>query len=372
MKASELGRHKEALADRLFHAVPSGVGQGGKQFLSGAELDQILAQGAPYLVKKGFGAQSDLEHCEEKGAMAGADPDKVSAQAKQRGLDQLGTLGSGNHFLEVQEVAQILDEKAANSFGLVKGGLTVMIHCGSRGLGHQVCTDYVRTMMPLLPTWGIALPDRELVCAPVSSKEGTSYYQAMQAAANFAWANRHTIAHAVREAFQKVFGADLYLSLLYDVSHNMGKRETHIVEGKKRELLVHRKGATRSFGPGNPLVTAAYRAVGQPVLIPGTMGSSSYVLAGTDSSMQLSFGSCCHGAGRVLSRIKAKSTIDGKELRRQLEKAGITIRCDSTAGLAEEAPAAYKEVESVVGIVHNAGLAKPVAQLKPLIVVKGG
>jgi tRNA-splicing ligase RtcB len=262
MQASELKRSAEKLADHLFHAVPSGVGQGGKHMLSGFELDQLLAYGAPHLVKQGFGAQSDLEHCEENGAMVGANPDKVSAQAKQRGLDQLGTLGSGNHFLEVQEVAEIFDETAAAVLGLVKGGLTVMIHCGSRGLGHQVCTDYVRMMMPLLPKWNIQLPDRELVCAPVLLAEGTSYYQAMQAAANFAWANRHMIAHAVRESFQKVFGNDLWLSLLYDVSHNMGKHEKHMIDSQHKELLVHRKGATRSFGPGNALIPAAYQSVG--------------------------------------------------------------------------------------------------------------
>ncbi len=368
----EIKKYLPELATALFHIIPSGVGRSGKLSLQTHELDTILLEGAKRMVQMGYGNHDDLEHCEENGCMPGADPGLVTKEAKKRGHDQLGTLGSGNHFLEVQAVAEIYDETVAQAFGLSKDAVTVMIHCGSRGLGHQACTDYVRTMMNKLPSWGFQLPDRELVCAPFESPEGKNYFAAMTAAANFAWANRHTIAHWVREAWHTVMGPSVTLKTVYDVSHNIGKREMHTVDGVQKELLLHRKGATRSFGPSRPEVPAAYKAVGQPVLIPGTMGTSSYVLVGTDASLEQSFGSSCHGAGRVMSRAKAKKIIHGTTLRQELEKQGIIVRCDSNVGLAEEAPIAYKDVDAVVNIIDNAQLARKVAKLVPLAVIKGG
>jgi len=371
MPAEEIKPHIEKLATALFHAVPSGVGRGGKLKLSIDELNKVLADGAHYMVSIGYGNEKDLEFCEETGRMSGAKPDLISKRAKQRGADQLGTLGSGNHFLEVQEVEEIYDEQVAQTFGLSRGAVTVMIHCGSRGLGHQTCTDYVKTMMGKLPQWGYQLPDRELVCAPFNSQEGQNYFDAMQAASNFGWANRHTIGHWVREAWRTVIGKDAWLTTVYDVSHNIGKREIHEIDGKKTAVVVHRKGATRAFGPGTPETPEAYRAVGQPVLIPGTMGTSSYILVGTNEGMAQAFGSSCHGAGRRLSRTAAKKTIRGTELRKELERACIVVRCNSDAGLAEEAPLAYKDVNSVVNVVNGVGLARKVARVKPLAVMKG-
>ncbi len=372
IKRDEIKPYLENIATALFHVIPSGVGRGGKLSLHTKELDTILAQGAQAMVRMGYGTESDLEHCEENGNMPGANPDLISKEAKTRGHDQLGTLGSGNHFLEVQAVEEIYDEKVAQAFGLSKDQVTVMIHCGSRGLGHQTCTDYVRILMKELPKWGYQLPDRELVCAPFSSPHGQDYFAAMIAAANFAWANRHLIGHWVREAWINQLGPTAALRTVYDVSHNIGKREKHMVNGKPMDLLVHRKGATRSFGSSRPEVPAAYKNVGQPVLIPGTMGTASYVLVGTDSSLEQAFGSSCHGAGRTMSRMKAKKLIQGNVLRKELESAGIIVRCDSNVGLAEEAPRAYKDVDMVVNVIANAGLARKVARLVPLAVVKGG
>lgn len=369
---AEVRPYLASLADALFLAVPSGVGRGGKLKLSEPELDRVLQHGAKQMVKLGFGTQEDLEMCEERGCMEIADPNAITPEAKKRGDDQLGTLGSGNHFLEVQAVDEIYDEQAAAVLGLSRGQVTVMIHCGSRGLGHQTCTDYVRTMMQKIPEWGYQLPDRELVCAPFLSAEGQAYFTAMAAAANFAWANRHVIGHWVRQAWQSVMGNEVWLRTLYDVSHNIGKRERHRMYDRELEVVMHRKGATRAFGPGHPEVPSAYRTVGQPVLIPGTMGTASYILVGTQASMNLAFGSSCHGAGRKLSRHKAKKMVRGSTLRRELEARGIMIRCDSDVGLAEEAPIAYKDVDSVVNVVHNAGLARKVARVKPLAVIKGG
>ncbi|MCL4361474.1 RtcB family protein [Candidatus Dependentiae bacterium] len=371
MNVTEIKPYIENLATQLFHAVPSGVGRGGKLKLKGEELDKVLSRGARRMLELGYGSQSDLDHCEENGHMEGADPYKVSEKAKNRGADQLGTLGSGNHFLEVQYVDEIYDERVAKAFGLEMGIVTVMIHCGSRGLGHQTCTDYVNIMMPNLQKWNIVLPDRELACAPFTSPEGQDYFSAMKASANFAWANRHLIGHWVKEEFKKVIG-DVNLRTVYDLSHNMGKKETHIVNGKPQELIVHRKGATRAFPAGRPEIPEAYRAVGHPVLIPGTMGTASYVLVGTQEGMEVAWGSSCHGAGRSMSRIKAKRTVRGSELRQQLEAKGITIRCDSDPGLAEEAPIAYKDVDNVIEVVELAKLAKRVARLRPLAVIKGG
>ena len=372
MEKKEILSRLEKLATVLFKKVPSGVGRGGKVVFKAHELDFFLTHGAREMVKRGYGTDSDVEFCEEKGCMSTADPDMVSEKAKNRGSDQLGTLGSGNHFLEIQYVDTIFDASAAHVFGLKEGQVTVMIHCGSRGLGHQTCTDYVRVMMDKLPEWGYQLPDRELVYAPFSSVQGQNYFAAMAASANYAWANRHLIGHWVREGFEEIFGADVHLTLVYDVSHNMGKVEKHIINGKERSFIVHRKGATRAFGPKRPELPLQYQQIGQPVLIPGTMGTASYVMVGTEKSMDIAFGSSCHGAGRRLSRVKAKRTIRGSELRQELEQRGIIIRSDSDPGLAEEAPEAYKDIEDVVEVTHGAGLAEKVARLKPLAVVKGG
>ncbi|HXW86073.1 MAG TPA: RtcB family protein [Candidatus Bathyarchaeia archaeon] len=372
MEKKEILSRLEKLATVLFKKVPSGVGRGGKVVFKAHELDFFLTHGAREMVKRGYGTDSDVEFCEEKGCMSTADPDMVSEKAKNRGSDQLGTLGSGNHFLEIQYVDTIFDASAAHVFGLKEGQVTVMIHCGSRGLGHQTCTDYVRVMMDKLPEWGYQLPDRELVYAPFSSVQGQNYFAAMAASANYAWANRHLIGHWVREGFEEIFGADVHLTLVYDVSHNMGKVEKHVMNGKERSFIVHRKGATRAFGPKRPELPLQYQQIGQPVLIPGTMGTASYVMVGTEKSMDIAFGSSCHGAGRRLSRVKAKRTIRGSELRQELEQRGIIIRSDSDPGLAEEAPEAYKDIEDVVEVTHGAGLAEKVARLKPLAVVKGG
>ena len=372
MTAQELEPHLQKLATRLFHKIPSGVGRGGKLNFDPKELDAILAKGAQRMLELGYGEMQDIELCEERGCMAVADPAMISDKAKKRGSDQLGTLGSGNHFLEVQAVNEIYDNEAAAAFGLKKDQVTIMIHCGSRGLGHQTCTDYVRSMMAKLPDWGYELPDRELIYVPFHSQEGMDYYKAMAAAANYAWANRHLIGHWVRQAWHDVVGDAVKLSMVYDVSHNLGKVERHMVDGSEKELLVHRKGATRAFGPGLVEVPEKYRAVGQPVLIPGTMGTSSYVLVGTTHSMEVAFGSSCHGAGRRLSRTQAKKLVRGSQLREQLEKRGIIIRSDSDPGLAEEAPLAYKDVDNVVNVVQDAGLAKKVARVRPLAVIKGG
>jgi len=368
----ELEPHKERLASELFHAIPSGVGKGGNLAFKPKELDSILTYGAHRMLELEYGTQEDILFCEEGGRMDIADYRLISLHAKQRGADQLGTLGSGNHFLEVQVIDEIFDEKTADVFGLYKGNITIMIHCGSRGLGHQTCTDYVRRMMQGLTKWDYELPDRELICAPFTSPEATDYFSAMAAASNYAWANRHMIGHWVRQAWQKVMGMSVPLKLVYDVSHNIGKIETHTVNGIQKKLLLHRKGATRAFGPGHPALPSHYQPVGQPVLIPGTMGTASYVSVGTDASMNSAFGSSCHGAGRKLSRAQAKKTIAPRQLRDQLAHKGIIVRSDSDMGLVEEAPKAYKDIEDVIDVVHGAGLARKVARLKPLAVIKGG
>jgi len=370
--ASDLRLHMERLATEVFRTIPSGVGKGGKLKFSMEEIDKVLMNGAQYMVECGYGTKEDTQLCEELGNMPGADASMISERAKKRGMDQLGTLGSGNHFLELQVIDKIYDQEAADAFGLRKGFVTVMIHCGSRGLGHQTCTDYVKLMMSKVSGWGYDLPDRELVCAPFESPAGQNYYAAMAAAANFGWANRHVIAHWTREAFHRGLGGSVKLNPVYDISHNIGKVETHMIEGKEMRLLVHRKGATRAFGPGLPEIPQKYRAVGQPVMIPGTMGTASYILAGNTEGMVQAFGSSCHGAGRRMSRSKAKKLVHGKQLREQLESQGIVIRCASSAGLAEEAPLAYKDVDNVVKIVDEAKLARKVVRLKPLAVIKGG
>ena len=372
IKAHELKRSKEQLATALFNAVPSGVGRSGTIKLNMQELDNLLKYGAHSILEQGYGVQEDLEYCENYGVMNQAQASCVSDKAKNRGHDQLGTLGSGNHFIEIQKVETIYDPIIAAAFGLEQDQVTVMIHCGSRGLGHQTCTDYVKTMLAHQDQWGIILPDKELACAPITSPQGHDYFAAMAASANFAWANRHVIGHFVRQAFTSILGPSVSLRTIYDVSHNIGKKELHTLNNKQQELLVHRKGATRAFPAGHPDVPERYRAVGHPVLIPGTMGTSSYVLVGTQEGMSQSFGSCCHGAGRKLSRMKATKLIRGKALKHDLEARGITIRCESERGLAEEAPLAYKDVDSVVQVVEQAGIARKVARLTPLAVIKGG
>ena len=370
LTAQELGDRRQALVHEISRRVPVGAGHGGSLRLKGPALDRVLADGPQVLLSQhGVGTEADVEHTESGGRLEGADPAAVSERARARGADQLGTLGSGNHFLELQRVAAVLDADTARTFGLREDQLTVLIHSGSRGLGHQVCTDYVRRMDAALARHRITLPDRQLACAPLSSGEGQEYLRAMAAAANFAWANRAALAHRVREAVTQVLGSDAAAGTLqvYDVAHNVAKLERH--DG--RELCVHRKGATRAFPAGSPDIPAAFRSAGQPVFIPGSMGTSSFVLVGRPGAMERSFGTTCHGAGRRMSRTGARKQIGGAELRRQLEAQGIVVRCPSNRGLAEEAPFAYKDVERVVEVVDRAGLAGRVVKLAPIGVVKG-
>jgi tRNA-splicing ligase RtcB len=362
------------LATTLDKYCPSGVGKAGTIKVSVKELDHILQDGSRWAFKNGYASEADLARTEEMGSLEGADPAQVSERAKTRGREQIGSLGAGNHFIEVDVVDEIFDEEAANVMGLYKGCLTVQIHCGSRGLGHQVCTDYVQQFQSAVHRYGINLPDRELVCAPMDSPEGQAYLAAMRAAANFAFANRQLLAHSARRAFEEVFAGQLknwHLHQVYDIAHNMGKIETHIVHGKEVKVCVHRKGATRAFGPGSPGLPPEYKKIGQPVIIPGSMGTASWVLVGTEDSMTRSFGSSCHGAGRVMSRSKAKKEVRGDVLKEELESRGIHVRAGSLPGLAEEAPSAYKDVDLVVETVSEAGIAKKVARLKPVAVIKG-
>lgn len=368
--AEELGDRKESLVHEISRLAPAGAGREAALKLNGSELDRVLREGPAALLElRGVGTEDDLEHTESRGRLDRADPDAVSQRARQRGSGQLGTVGSGNHFIEVQRVDRVLDQGCARAYGLEPGAVTVLIHSGSRGLGHQVCTDYVKCMDVTVAQHGIELPDRQLACAPLSAPEARDYLRAMGAAANFAWANRAAIAHSVREAIRTVLGEEAARSTrqVYDVAHNVAKLEPY----GGRELCVHRKGATRAFPPGHAEVPADYREAGQPVFIPGSMGTSSFVLAGRPGSMERSFGTTCHGAGRRMSRTGARKRIQGAELRRQLEADGITVRCPSNRGLAEEAPFAYKDVEAVVQVVERAGLAARVAQLRPIGVVKG-
>jgi len=362
---------KEALADMLYAKVPAGVGSTGRIRLDAREMDAMLRGGAQWAVERGWGRPEDLERIEERGRMSGARPECVSERAKQRQRDEMGTLGSGNHYLEVQEVAEVYDPEAAAAFGLREGEIVVSIHCGSRGLGHQIGTDYLRRMLEAARAHGIALPDRELACAPIRSTVGQEYLGAMRAAINCALANRQIVTHLAREAFAAVFpGVDL--RLVYDVSHNTCKEELHrTADGGERRLYVHRKGATRAFGPGHPDLPEAYREVGQPVLIGGSMGTCSYVLVGTRESEALAFSSACHGAGRAMSRKQATKRWRGRELVEALARRGIVIRSPSMRGVAEEAPGAYKDVSAVVEAAHAAGLARKVAKLVPIVCIKG-
>lgn len=355
------------LTETIFKEVPSGVGRGGWWKLSKDEMKGVLEQGAKYLLAGGYATSQDLEATESEGMLEGADADLVSETAKSRGYDQIGTMGAGNHFVEVQRVQEIFDFNVASKLGLEQGRVAVLIHCGSRGLGHQVATDYIKTMLRALPKYGIELVDRELACVPFDSAEGQNYFAAMKASANFAWANRQLIAYEVRQAFKKVFNRDISLTQVYDVAHNIAKIEKY--EG--RELIVHRKGATRAFPAGQPELTSKFREIGQPVIIPGSMGTSSYVLIGQERAMEISFGSTCHGAGRMMSRSQAKKQVRGTELKQELEAKGISVAAGSMSGLAEEAPIAYKDVTQVVDAVHNLGIAKKVVRLVPVGVIKG-
>jgi tRNA-splicing ligase RtcB (3'-phosphate/5'-hydroxy nucleic acid ligase) len=368
--SEELGERRESLVHEISRRAPAGRGGNGGLRLRAGELEMVLREGPRVLIEShGAATPDDIERTESGGCLPGAEPGAVSVRARERGSGQLGTVGSGNHFLELQRVERIFDEGAAAAFGLRLGQVTVLIHSGSRGLGHQVCTDYVRRMDAAIGKHGIELPDRQLACAPISSPDGREYLAAMAAAANFAWANRQALAHAVRQSIAQVIGGDAAAATrqVYDVAHNVAKVETH----GGREVCVHRKGATRAFPPGSGEIPAEHRAAGQAVFIPGSMGTSSFVLAGRQGSMDRSFGTTCHGAGRQLSRTAARKRIGGKQLRRQLTEQGIAVRSPSNRGLAEEAPFAYKDVEAVVGVVERAGLAARVAQLRPIGVVKG-
>jgi len=365
----------EELINHLFRNVPSGLGSEGKIKVSEKEIDEVLRLGAEWAVKRGYGSEQDLEVTEERGCMKMANPDKVSARAKKRGAPQLGTLGSGNHFLEVQVVREIYDTGAARLMGITHmGQVLLLIHTGSRGLGHQVCDDYLRVMGEAVRKYGIALPDRQLACAPIESDEGRDYLAAMACAANYAWANRLCIAHWARESFVRVLGKkieDIGLEQVYDVAHNIAKIEDHMVEGKRQKLCIHRKGATRAFPAGQSDVPEKYKSIGQPVLIPGDMGRCSYIALGTDRAMQETFGSTCHGAGRVQSRGAARRGSRGVDVAAELAAKGIYVKADSMESLAEEASCAYKDVTDVVEVTHKAGISKKVAMATPIGVIKG-
>lgn len=363
---------RKDLIETLFHAVPTGVGAKSAQKVTGQVLDQMMVKGARWAVDAGFGERNDLVRCEEGGYMKEATPKEVSSKAKQRGIPQGGTLGSGNHFLELQVVREVYDENAAKAFGLFKDQVCCMIHCGSRGLGHQTCTDQIKILEGATKKYQIKLPDRQLACAPISSPEGKAYFGAMAASANYAWANRQLITHTTRNVLKKMFGIRYEdMPLVYDVAHNVAKIEEHIVFGRKVMVCVHRKGATRSFGPHAPDVPSELSSIGQPVIIPGSMGTSSFVLRGTQGAMEQTFGSTCHGAGRVMSRTQAKKKLSGKDVASRLALRGILVKAPNENAIADEAPEVYKPSEDVVRVVHDAGLSLLVARLDPLGVIKG-
>ncbi|HVP44697.1 MAG TPA: RtcB family protein [Terriglobales bacterium] len=362
------------LASALYHNCPSGVGVHGHLRLNDQELERVMTGGARWALERGMARAEDLARTEESGTIRGADPAAVSPRARERGRNQIGTLGAGNHFIEVDRVAAIYDGPAAERLGLLPDQVVVQIHCGSRGFGHQVCEDYVRDFQPVVRRYGIELPDRELVCAPFDSPEGQEYLSAMACAANFAFANRQVLTHHIRNSFEEVLAGqvpDFDLHQIYDIAHNMAKVEEHDVEGHRMRVCVHRKGATRAFGPGAPGLPEELRDLGQPVLIPGSMGTESYVLLGTAGSMQQTFASTCHGAGRLLSRSKSRKLVRGERLREELAGRGIVVRAGSMADFAEEAPLAYKDVSRVVEVVQAAGIGKKVARLEPVAVIKG-
>ena len=361
---------QKALADTLYREIPAGLGSTGAIRLNQSEMDAMLTGGAAWAVKRGYGSAADLEHIEEHGQMRGARPDCVSEHAKKRQRDEMGTLGSGNHYLEVQKVVKVFDVKAAQAFGIRENDVVVSIHCGSRGLGHQIGTEFLKAMVIAASGYGIMLPDRELACAPINSDVGQEYLGAMRAAINCALANRQILTHLLREVFRRML-PQARLPLLYDVSHNTCKVEEHRVDGGTRKLYVHRKGATRAFGPGHPDLPAAFRDAGQPVLIGGSMGTGSYVLAGTKASEALAFSSACHGAGRAMSRHQALKTWQGRKVVEDLAARGIIIKSPSMRGVAEEAPEAYKDVSAVVDAADAAGLARKVTRVEPLVCIKG-
>ena len=370
LTATELGAVRSELADSLYADIPVGVGSEGLISLSDAEMDAMLLGGARWAVEQGYGELEDLNRTEERGSIAGADPAEVSARAKKRQRGEMGTLGSGNHYLEVQRVAEVFDTTIAMTYGLSLDDIVVSIHCGSRGLGHQIGTDYLREMVLAAPDFGLVLPDRELACAPILSRLGQRYLGAMRAGMNCALANRQIITHLTRSVFGRLLPS-ARLEMLYDVSHNICKVEKHVIGDVERELYVHRKGATRAFGPGNPDLEPDLRAAGQPVLIGGSMGTGSYVLAGTTESETAALSSACHGAGRSMSRRQARRQFHGRQLVDELTERGIVIRSPSSRGVAEEAPSAYKDVNRVVDIADRAGLARKVARLEPVVCIKG-
>ena len=364
----------EEIAAALYANCPSGVGSRGHLHLTNTELDRVLHEGSCWMLDKGYASREDLDRTEEFGRIPGADAAFVSDHARERGRSQLGTLGGGNHFIEVDKVAEVFDQATAARLGIYSGNVAVQIHCGSRGLGHQVCEDYVSRFQKAVLDYGITLPDRELVCAPFDSREGQDYFHAMACAANFAFANRQLLAHMIRHSFEQVLAGrirNFYLHQVYDIAHNMAKVEEHEIDGHRIRVCVHRKGSTRAFGPGSSVLPEDLRDIGQPVLIPGSMGTASYVLIGTTEAMQQTFGSTCHGAGRVMSRAKARKMVHGTELREELRSRGILICAGSMSGLAEEAPMAYKDVSRVVEVVHRLGIGRKVARLEPVAVIKG-
>jgi tRNA-splicing ligase RtcB len=374
MEREEIAPFLDMLVSAIHAVCPSGVGKGGAIDLGDKDLDRVLETGSGWALKNGLAAGEDLEKTEEAGCLEGASARVISPRARERGRRQMGTLGSGNHFIEIDAVESVMAPEAARQMGLFQGQVVVQIHCGSRGLGHQICTDYVNRFQKAVRKYGIRLPDRELVAAPLESPEGKEYLSAMNAAANYAFANRQVLAHRIREMMERVLAGkvprrDVYQ--IWDIAHNMAKIETHTVGDARLRVCVHRKGATRAFGPGSKEIPPIYRNTGQPVLVPGSMGTASWVLAGTRTAMETTYGSCCHGAGRVLSRSQAKKRIRGHELREALEADGIHIRAGSMPGLAEEAPQAYKDVDQVVTVVHEAGIATKVARMIPLAVIKG-
>ncbi len=364
------GRLRE-LVQQLFRDIPCGIGREGAVPVDSAGLDSLLSRGAEWVVERGYGEPPDLEYSEERGRMRGADPSRVSQRAKHRGRPQVGSIGSGNHFVEVQYVQKIFDPEVGEALGLSEGEVVVLIHTGSRGLGHQVCTYFLAQMGAAMKKYNITLPDRQLACVPIQSPEGQDYLGAMYAAANFAWANRQAITHFTRRAIERIFGDSAAVRVVYDVAHNIAKRETYKVGGVERDVLVHRKGATRAFPPGNPEIPQRYKSIGQPVLIPGSMGTASYVLVGAQKAMEETFGSVCHGAGRLLSRTAAKRGRDIQQVKRQLEEKGIFVQSRTRDGILEEIPEAYKDVDEVVEVVHQAGLARKAARLVPMGVLKG-
>ena len=374
LKEQDVRPKLKELVNDLFNSIPSGVGSKGAIRLSTSQLDEVLVKGVPWAIDNGYGTKDDAEVCEENGHMDKADPNKVSDRARKRGAPQLGSLGSGNHFLEIQKVAEIHDEEAAKRMGIEQGQVTILTHCGSRGFGHQICSDYLRISEQALKKYNISLPDRELACVPNSSEEGESYRKAMFAALNFAWSNRQMITHWTRKSFERVFKqseADLGMNLVYDVSHNIAKVEKHTIDGKQKSVVVHRKGATRAFPANKEEVPKKYRDLGQPVFIPGSMGTGSWILLGQPNSMNLTFGSTAHGAGRTMSRTKARQNYTESQVRKFLSDKGIEVKALTRDGIVEETPQAYKDVDSIVNVSHELGIATKVAKLVPIGVIKG-